>query len=66
MLIVLLVAGLWSAGLLLVAGLCAAARRGDREALLTVVPGEAPQEPGSAAIRGRAPAAAVPAAPIAA
>jgi len=31
MLPLLLIAGLWTAGLLLVAGLCAAARRGDRE-----------------------------------
>jgi len=32
MLLVLLSVGCWSAGLLLVAGLCAAARRGDAEA----------------------------------
>ncbi len=31
MLVVLLIAGLWAAGLLFVTGLCAAARRGDAE-----------------------------------
>ena len=31
MLLVLLIAGLWASGLLLVTGLCAAARRGDAE-----------------------------------
>jgi hypothetical protein len=38
MMLVLGIAGLWTAGLLLVAGLCAAARRGDREPAVVEVP----------------------------
>lgn len=47
MLLMLLIAGLWAAGLLLVAGLCIAARRGDRESerALALAPEHAPPEP---------------------
>jgi hypothetical protein len=47
MLLMLLIAGLWTAGLLLVAGLCIAARRGDRESelALALAPEQAPPEP---------------------
>jgi hypothetical protein len=55
MLLMLLIAGLWTAGVLLVAGLCIAARRGDRESelALALAPEQSPPEPVAPAISAR-------------
>jgi hypothetical protein len=68
MLLMLLIAGLWTSGLLLVAGLCVAARRGDRESALALVsaPEQAPPEPIGPVIAARAVEQAPPAARLAA
>ncbi len=60
MLLVLLIAVFWAAGLLLVVGLCAAARRGDRESALAQASERAIAEPLAPVIAARAHERAVP------